>query len=237
MTDHRSVDVGGVRLAYQVSGPADAPPLVLLHALGEDASDWDAVAPVLARHRRVHALDLRGHGRSDWPGTYSLELMRDDVLGFLDALGLDRVELVGHSLGGIVAYLLAQEHPQRVHRLVLEDVPAPRPRARTVPTRPAGQLTFDWEMVLAVKPQLDTPQAAWLERLDRITAETLVVAGGPDSHVPQEGVADLARRIPRGRAVTIPAGHLVHRAAPEEFTKAVVEFLWLEGGVDPGPGV
>ncbi|MGW0859152.1 alpha/beta fold hydrolase [Streptomyces sp. NPDC002690] len=235
MTDHRTVDVGGVRLAYQVSGPADAPPLVLLHALGMDSSDWDAVAPVLARRRRVHALDLRGHGRSDWPGTYSLQLMRDDVLGFLDALGLERVDLVGHSLGGIVAYLVAQEHPRRVHRLVVEDAPAPHPRPRTVPTRPEGELTFDWDMVLAVKPQLDTPEAQWLERLGRITAETLVVGGGPGSHVPQEGMADLTRRVPHGRLVTIEAGHLIHRAEPEEFTRTVVEFLWPEGGADPGP--
>ncbi|WP_405884932.1 MULTISPECIES: alpha/beta fold hydrolase [unclassified Streptomyces] len=84
MDDHRSIDVGGVRLACQVSGPAGAAPLVLLHALGEDGTDWAEVMPALARTRRVHALDLRGHGRSDWPGDYSLELMRDDVLRFLD---------------------------------------------------------------------------------------------------------------------------------------------------------
>ncbi|MFD4544941.1 alpha/beta fold hydrolase [Streptomyces sp. NPDC058466] len=67
MVDHRSVDVGGVRLAYRVAGPEAAPPLVLLHALGEDSTDWAEVVPALARRRRVYALDLRGHGRSDWP--------------------------------------------------------------------------------------------------------------------------------------------------------------------------
>lgn len=67
MDDRRSVDVGGVRLAFRVSGPPGAQPLVLLHALGEDATDWDGVAPALAASRRVYALDLRGHGRSDWP--------------------------------------------------------------------------------------------------------------------------------------------------------------------------
>ncbi|MEU9211287.1 alpha/beta fold hydrolase [Streptomyces sp. NPDC048415] len=87
MVEHRSLDVGGVLLAYQASGPLDAPPLVLLHALGEDATGWDAVAPVFTRSRRVYALDLRGHGRSDWPGNYSFELMRADVLRFLDAPG------------------------------------------------------------------------------------------------------------------------------------------------------
>jgi 3-oxoadipate enol-lactonase len=233
MADQRSIDVGGIRLAYQVSGPLGAPPLVLLHALGEGATDWDAVAPVFARSRRVHALDLRGHGRSDWPGEYSLELMRDDVLGFLDALGLDRVDLVGHSMGGIVAYLFAEDHPQRVDRLVLEDVPVPRPRERTTATRPDGELTFDWATVPAVRRQVDAPDPAWLERLSRITAETLVVAGGPHSHVPQEGIAELARRIPGGRAVTIPAGHLVHNTEPRAFTEVVLTFLRPEGDASP----
>ncbi|WP_406724901.1 transposase family protein [Streptomyces sp. GD-15H] len=53
MADHRSVDVGGVRLTYQISGPPDAPPLVLLHALGEDATDWEPVVPALARAEGV----------------------------------------------------------------------------------------------------------------------------------------------------------------------------------------
>ncbi|MFF8196442.1 alpha/beta fold hydrolase [Streptomyces bobili] len=228
MADHHAIHVGGVRLAYQASGPPDAPPLVMLHALGEDATDWDIVAPVFARSWRVYALDLRGHGRSDWPGEYSLQLMRDDVLGFLDALALDRVDLVGHSMGGIVAYLLAEDCPQRVDRLVLEDVPIPRPREQTTPTRPDGKLTFDWEMVLAIRRQVDTPDAEWLQRLSRITAKTLVVAGGPRSHVPQDGIVELACRVPHGRVVTIPAGHLIHKSEPMEFAKAVLAFLQSE---------
>ncbi|MYV46593.1 alpha/beta hydrolase [Streptomyces sp. SID2888] len=225
MVAQRSVDVGGIRLAYRISGPPDAPPLVLLHALGEDATDWEVVVPALARSRRVYALDLRGHGRSDWPGEYSLELMQTDVLRFLDALGLGPVDLIGHSMGGIVAYLLAENCPQRVSRLVLEDVSTPRPRERTTPTRPDGTLTFDWEMVLAVRRQIDVADPGWLERLGRITAKTLVLAGGPRSHVPQDGVAELARRIPGGRLVTVPVGHLIHQATPEAFTEAVSAFL------------
>ncbi|MEU6611398.1 alpha/beta hydrolase [Streptomyces shenzhenensis] len=230
MAEHRSIDVGGIRLACQVAGAASAPPVVLLHALGEDATDWDCLVPVLARSRRVYALDLRGHGRSDWPGDYSLELMCADVLRFLDTLEPGHVDLVGHSMGGVVAYLLAQDHPQRVRRLVLEDVSTPRPREPSVPSRPDGELTFDWEVVPAVRRQIDRPDPGWLERLGRITAGTLVVAGGPDSHVPQDGVAELARRIPDGHLVTIPVGHLVHRAAPEAFAEVVTAFL-LTGSV------
>ncbi|MER5650003.1 alpha/beta fold hydrolase [Streptosporangium sp. NPDC002524] len=225
MADHRRVDVGGIELAYRVSGAADASPLVLLHALGKDAADWDGVLGAFERHWRVYVPDLRGHGESAWPGEYSLELMRDDVLGFLDALGLDRVTLVGHSLGGFVAYLLAEGHPERVDRLVLEDVSAPLPRERTVPVRPDGPLSFDWEMVLAVRKQIDDPDPVWLDRLGEITSPTLIVAGGSLSHVPQDRIAEMARRIPDARVVTVEAGHLVHDVRPREFTDAVLAFL------------
>ena len=136
MADHCAAEVGGIRLAYQVWGAREDPPLVLLHALGEGAADWAGVAPAFAQHWRVYAPDLRGHGLSDWSGDYSLELMRADVLGFLDALGLDRVDLIGHSMGGLVAYLLAGECPERVGRLILEDVAALLPRQRSLPAKP-----------------------------------------------------------------------------------------------------
>jgi pimeloyl-ACP methyl ester carboxylesterase len=64
----RRVQAGGVRLAYRTWGPADAPPVVLLHALGEGSSDWARVAEALAPAWRVYAPDLRGHGASDWLG-------------------------------------------------------------------------------------------------------------------------------------------------------------------------
>ncbi|MFI6444473.1 alpha/beta fold hydrolase [Kitasatospora sp. NPDC050543] len=233
MADHQIIELGAVRLAYRSYGDPAAPPLVLLHALGESGADWAEVAPALARHRRVLAPDLRGHGRSDWPGAYSLELMRDDVLAFLDALGLAGVELVGHSMGGVVAYLLAQAQPERVVRLVLEDVPPPFPRERSVTGEPAEPVAFDWAVVAALKAQLDEPDPSWRARLGGITAPTLMVAGGPASHVPQDRIAEMARRIPDCRSVTIPAGHLVHAARPAEFIRAVEHFLLVETPTPP----
>jgi pimeloyl-ACP methyl ester carboxylesterase len=225
MADHCAVEFGGIRLAYQAWGSPDAPPLVLLHALGEGAADWDGVAPAFARYWRVLAPDLRGHGSSSWPGNYSVEAMRADVLGFLDALALDRVDLVGHSMGGLVACLVAGDQPERVGRLILEDVAALLPRQRDMPARPDGELPYDWEMVLAIRRQIDDPDPAWLQRLSRITAPALVIAGGPQSPIPQDRVAELARRIPGARSETIPAGHLIHAADPEAFTEMALKFL------------
>ena len=219
------IEVDGIRLAYRVWGSPEAEPLVLLHSLGDRGADWDEVAPAFPRHRRIYAPDLRGHGRSDWPGDYSVELAQADVLGFLDALRLDQVDLIGHSLSGLVAYLLAGDHPERVRRLILEDVAALRPRERGAPDRPDGELPYDWEMILAIRRQIDDPDPAWLGRLGRITAETLVIGGGAPSYIPQEWVVELAGQIPGAKLETIPVGHLVHQADPQAFTRTALGFL------------
>jgi 3-oxoadipate enol-lactonase len=232
MADEDVLDAGGIRLAYRSWGVPGAPPLLALHGLGEGAADWDGVAPAFARHWRVYAPDLRGHGASDRPGSYSVELMAADVLGFADALGLDRVDLVGHSMGGLVALLLAQERPGLVSRLILEDVGVLQPRPPAVPERPGGELPFDWAMVLAIRRQIDAPDPAWWRRLSQITAPVLVIAGGGTSHVPQDQVAELARRLPAARLETIPAGHLVHAAQPAAFTRSALAFL--RPGEQPG---
>jgi pimeloyl-ACP methyl ester carboxylesterase len=227
--DKNLVDIGRIQLAYRASGPRNGQPLVLLPALGETSSDWDIVTPAFARHWRVYAVDLRGHGRSDWPGDYSLELMQDDVLGFLDALALDHVDLIGHSLGGGIAYLLAARAAHRVGRLVLEEPPPPFPRERPAAVRPDGPLNFDWAVVAAVRPQLDQPDPSWLERLDAISAPTLIVGGGSSSHIPHQQLMDMARRIRHSHSVTIPVGHEIHRSRPSAFIAAVLAFLQQTG--------
>ena len=117
--------------------------MVLLHALGEQAASWSGVETRFASLFRVVNLDLRGHGDSDRPGAYSFELMREDVIEVLDIMDLRDVVLIGHSMGGAVAYTVAQAQPGRIARLVVEDVPPPFPRTRPVPERPEGVLGFD----------------------------------------------------------------------------------------------
>lgn len=172
-------------------------------------------------------LDLRGHGGSSPPGTYSLELMRSDVLRFLHALDLDDVCLIGHSLGGAVAYLVAAAEPKRVRLLVLEEPAPPLPARppREVPPRPDGNLSFDWRVVEAITKQRNDPDPAWWNDLRHITARTLVIAGGPDSHLPQDQLAALADRIPDSSYLTIDVGHDVHSTHPEAFLAALLPLL------------
>ncbi|MFC4531652.1 alpha/beta fold hydrolase [Sphaerisporangium dianthi] len=225
MSDLESAVVNGVRLAYQVAGRPEAPPLMLLHGRGADHTSWAGVIPRLATSFRVYAPDARGSGASEWPGVYSLESMRDDVIALLDHLELPAVTVVAHSMGGMVASLVAQAHPGRVERMVLEDVPAPHPAGLPVPERPDGEPAFDWAMVEQTAHQRNHPDPAWLDGLAKVTAPTLVIAGGAPSHLPQDQVADMARRIPGARLVTIEAGHEIHLTRPEEFLAALADFL------------
>jgi pimeloyl-ACP methyl ester carboxylesterase len=221
------VVVDGLKLSYLTAGDPTAPPMVLLHALGQDADDWRGVLPQLAGTQRVYALDLRGHGGSDFPGEYSHELMRDDVIGFLDAVGVDRCVLIGHSLGGTVAVLVAAEIPHRLTRLILEDTAPPRPGGPGLPrrTRPTRPLPFDFAVVTAIIDEVNDPDPAWWDRTDAIPVPTLVIAGGPESRIPQQLLSDLVDRMPDAQLTTIEAGHHVHRARPQEFLAAVRDFL------------
>lgn len=119
---------------------------------------------------RQKLFDLRGHGGSSQPGDYSLELMRSDVLGFLHTLNLDEVTVIGHSLGGAVAYLVAEAEPGLVRQLVLEEPPPPFPATppRVVPSKPSDPLPFDWRMLGAIAHQRNHPDPAWWE--DRISS-------------------------------------------------------------------
>ena len=216
---------GGISLAYEVSGVSSAPPMVLLHGLGDRAAKWRPVISTFAAYFRVFALDMRGHGDSDWPGIYSFQLMCDDVVAVLDALGLGKVTLMGHSMGGAVALLVAMQHPDRVERLIVEDAAPPYRRERAVPDRPAGPLDIDWAVVPVIIGAVNAGDRAAWNGLGAITAPTLLIAGGPESHVRQDKLADAAARIPHCDLVTIPAGHNVHATRPVEFAAAVLTWL------------
>jgi 3-oxoadipate enol-lactonase len=219
----------GVRISSRLSGDPSAPPVVLLHALGDRGEDWRAVESRLAAQLRVVNVDLRGHGDSDWPGAYSFEFMRDDVIAVLDALDLRDVILIGHSMGGAVAYLVAVQQPDRIARLIVEDVPPPFPRTRALPERPEGVLPFDWSAVAAITEQVNDPTRRWWTRLPDITARTLLIGGGASSPIPQDLLVEVAQLVPDCTLITIDAGHNVHEAEPDSFSDAVLAWLTSTG--------
>jgi pimeloyl-ACP methyl ester carboxylesterase len=125
----RHVLVDRMRLHYLEWGRPDAAPLLLLHGGGLNAHTWDVVALALSDRYRCIALDLRGHGESEWSRSleYTVATHTADVRAFLDVVGIDRCVVIGMSLGGIVSMSLTLTAPDVVRGLVLVDVgPAPR---------------------------------------------------------------------------------------------------------------
>jgi pimeloyl-ACP methyl ester carboxylesterase len=113
--------VEGVNLHWVEYGREGVrPPVVLLHGLSDSHLTWEQIAPELARDRRVLALDLPGHGLSDRPDAgYELEWYARLVAGWMEALELPPVDIVGHSLGGGIALMLLRLCRPRIRRLVL----------------------------------------------------------------------------------------------------------------------
>ncbi len=114
--------VSVLKLFFRDYGGAGNPPLVILHGMLGSSRNWQTAGRDLAARFHVLAPDLRNHGESPHTATMSYPEMLDDVLAWLDAQGLSRVNLLGHSMGGKVAMLLACQHPQRVARLIVADI-------------------------------------------------------------------------------------------------------------------
>ena len=129
--EHRFVDAGGLRM--HVADAGSGPPVVMLHGWPQHWYLWRDVIPLLRSRFRLVCPDLRGFGWTDAPpGGYEKERMSDDVVALLDALGLERVHLVGHDWGGWIAFLLGIRHPERVDRLVVFNIIHPWPRRRAM---------------------------------------------------------------------------------------------------------
>jgi pimeloyl-ACP methyl ester carboxylesterase len=120
----RYVDAGGLRQHAVVGG--DGPPLLLVHGWPENWYAWRLLMPSLARDFQVVAVDQRGIGLTDKPQDgYDTGTLARDLVALMEALGHQRFAVVGHDTGLIIGYALAADHPDRVERLALLEVPGP----------------------------------------------------------------------------------------------------------------
>jgi pimeloyl-ACP methyl ester carboxylesterase len=115
-----TVAVDGTPFAYREVGPASGVPVVFLHHFTAVLDDWDpAVVDGIAAERRVILVDLRGVGGSGGTTPDNVEAMAADAIAFLEALGLHTVDLLGFSLGGMIAQVIAEQRPDLVRRVIL----------------------------------------------------------------------------------------------------------------------
>jgi len=173
------LDLSGGDLETIERGPKDAEPIVLIHCFTCAINYWDGMIPLLAKHHRVIAVDLLGHGGSEKPASgYSVMSQAEVVAEALCRLGVRNAEVVGHSLGGPVAIALAEHSPRLVNRLVTVD---------SIPDNSYGDVGFVGE--LPFKPVIG--QALWRIKPDFSIRDGLEVAFAPGFPVPDAFVEDV----------------------------------------------
>ncbi|HIQ00615.1 MAG TPA: alpha/beta fold hydrolase [Anaerolineales bacterium] len=246
-----NVHVRGTRVFYAVSR-GEGPAVVLIHGAGGSRLHWPASLRRLS-DACVYALDLPGHGRSGGRGRERIEDYAGDVVGFLDAVGVERAVLVGHSMGGGVAQAVALTAPGRVSALVLLSTGA---RLRVAPAVLEGlgrdfagtiRQVAEWAWGPGADPALVAEGRRLMEeagprvllgdflacdrfdvrdRVGKIAAPTLVVTGSEDQMTPPRFGRWLADRIPDARFSLVEgAGHMLALERPAEVAAMVEGWL------------
>jgi len=271
MRDH-FLDVEGVRLHWaEVGEESGAPPVVLLHGLNNSYLSWSRVAPLLATDRRVLMLDLPGHGQSGRPNVgYKLAWYARVVARWLEAVGIEKADIVGHSFGGGVAQMLLLECPERIRRLVLvaagglgkgvgwwlrlASLPrvveylgqpfmaigtrlALRSAREGVTPRDVAELSrFNSQagsaraFARSVRDVIDWrgQRKNFLHRVNEVRKlpAVLVLWGDRDTLIPIEQGRAFAAQLEGAVFKSFEgSGHYLHNERPEEFVRAVLEFL------------
>jgi pimeloyl-ACP methyl ester carboxylesterase len=240
-SDRRSVTVAGAAVHYKETA-TDGPPLVLVHGLSGSTRWWSRNFEALGERFHVYAIDLPGFGDNRRWCRFSLADAPAQLSAWMDAIGLARTSIIGHSMGGVIATNLALSDPQRIDRLILVDAPIiPDPRswlrfgvhfADSSRKLPLGLVPVLMADALRAGPftlgrasrsirQLNQPPP-----LQDITAPTLVLWGEHDRMFPPDYGQHVAAALPHASFALIEgAGHNAMWDRPGEFNRLVLVFL------------
>ncbi len=180
---HRDVNARGLRFHVAEAGPADAPPVVLLHGWPQHWYMWRHVIPLLSADHRLIVPDLRGLGWSDTPKKgYLKQELADDVLAVLSELGVERFDLIGHDWGAFAGFLMCASAPERVGHYVACSIPHLWPPQE----RPSLKRLFNlWYQVALGTPGL----GARLMRNGKFTRQVLTLARSHGDYSDEEMAA------------------------------------------------
>ena len=155
--EHSFIQTNGIKLHVVQAGPKSGIPVVLLHGFPEFWYGWRHQIPALVEAGcRVIVPDQRGYNLSDKPQgakNYRVDELVKDVIGVINALGYEKVNLVGHDWGAVVAWTLAIKYPQRLHKLGIMNVPHPAVMKRFL-TRDLEQMRRSWYVFFFQLPWL-----------------------------------------------------------------------------------
>jgi 3-oxoadipate enol-lactonase len=129
-------------------------------------------------------------------------------------------------MGAVTAYDLAATRPELIRLLVLEEMPPPDPATprKPIPRKPGPGANCDWRAVIAVHRWRNAPPPGWWDRATQIQASTLVL-GAANSHLQQDRMEELSRRIPHATFASMNSNHDGHEARPSEFLRQVEPFI------------
>ena len=210
-------------------------PLLLLHGNGEDVSYFAHQMEAFARHFRVIAVDTRGHGQTPrGEAPFTIRQFAEDLLAFMDRLGIEKAHILGFSDGGNIAMLFAMAHPERVGKLILDGANLD---ASGVKWKIQFQIEIGYRMakLFARKSPEARKNAEMLglmvndpnvkpEELARIQNPTLVMAGDKDM-IKDSHTRLIAQSIPGAELAIIPGTHFIANQNPGPFNEAVLRFL------------
>jgi pimeloyl-ACP methyl ester carboxylesterase len=235
----RRARIGRAHIHYQVTG--EGSPLVLIHGLSGSSRWWSKNIAELGRQFRLYMIDLVGFGDSRG-GAFVLERASEHLADWMKLLGLERANVVGHSMGGFIAADLAADHPELIDRLILVDAAVlPFEQTYTQHTwgmfREARQMRLDFMPTLVGDVLRAGPRTIWKAandllladlrpKLERIQAPTLVVWGENDAIIPLEAGKRLSRYLRYDELVIVKgAGHNPMWDCPRAFNQVVSEFI------------
>jgi pimeloyl-ACP methyl ester carboxylesterase len=228
----KRVTVNGMQMYYEVSGTGE--PLIVLHGAYMDIPTMGGIIPKLAETHRVYALEFQGHGRTtdiDRPITYPN--LADDVAAFMDAVGLEKADIFGYSMGGQAGLQLAIRHPARVNKLVAASVSYDLRGWQPEFTAFIPQMTVEGMLqmpffkeqadrkpgfrgLIAKLIQLEKEPMAWEAEVRQLKMPVLIVAGDADVSTLEHNVAmfkllgggvmgDMGKPLPTARLAVMPA--------------------------------
>ncbi|NWG03703.1 MAG: 3-oxoadipate enol-lactonase [Syntrophaceae bacterium] len=152
------IKANDIQIHYELSGKGGSAIVVLSHSLASSLIMWTPQMDALNPHFQTLRYDMRGHGESGvTPAPYTLELLAEDVIGLLDALGIDQVHFVGLSIGGMIGQSLALNHVHRLRSLVLCDTASIIPRE----AQPIWQERIDKTIQNGMEAQVDETMERW----------------------------------------------------------------------------